>query len=313
MHSHSIHVTCAHPPIRRRAFTLIELLVVIAIIAILIALLVPAVQRVREAAARTQCLNNLKQIGLAIHGYHDSYKGLPSGSKVSNLLSWHVYILPYIDQQPAFNGFNFAQPYSNAANLNQGLLHVPPYLCPAYNEFIYTEYGPGEWAGGQITYTTHYYANAGPKGNNPVTGTPYTMLSTLVPGSYTQGDVAMDGVMSMDTHIKLVEITDGTSNTLMVGESSWPASNNYRIWTRGSYSQWESTAMRNVANAISSTAYNGSSNFDDVSFGSIHPGKGAHFVFADGTGRYLQSTINFGVYLSLASRNGGEAVSLPDP
>src|SRR5690349_13576782 len=95
-------------PVRRNrvGFTLIELLVVIAIIAILIALLVPAVQKVRAAAARTQCLNNLKQIALALHGYHDANKVLPSGCKASNLLAFHVYILPYIDQTPLYSGFN---------------------------------------------------------------------------------------------------------------------------------------------------------------------------------------------------------------
>src|SRR5687768_7293723 len=95
------------PPRRpRAAFTLIELLVVIAIIAILIALLVPAVQKVREAAARTQCTNNLKQIALALHGYHGVYKALPPGCDTSNLISFHVYILPYLEQDNVFKGFN---------------------------------------------------------------------------------------------------------------------------------------------------------------------------------------------------------------
>jgi prepilin-type N-terminal cleavage/methylation domain-containing protein len=303
---------------RRSGFTLIELLVVIAIIAILIALLVPAVQKVREAAARTQCVNNLKQIGLALHGYHDAKKMLPPGCQSTTPpgtgfvgLSWHVQILPYIDQGPAHAAINFSQAYSSATNLNVGLVAVPAYLCPAQSDNRFTQYGSGEWANGntQITYTTHYYGVCGPKGTNPATGSPYLMA----PITSTQGGIAMQGVLGMDTKVRLVQIIDGSSNTLMVGESSWSASNNYRIWIRGAFNATELTAMRNVANTMSSTAYNGSNNFDDVSFGSTHVGKGAHFVFADGTGRYLHPTISIGTYLSLASYNGNESVSPETP
>src|SRR6187401_3494968 len=91
--------------LRRSAFTLIELLVVIAIIAILIALLVPAVQKVREAAARSQCSNNLKQMALALHSYHNFNKRLPPGCDPTNLLSFHVYILPFIEKNDIYLGF----------------------------------------------------------------------------------------------------------------------------------------------------------------------------------------------------------------
>src|SRR4051812_34956396 len=91
--------------VRRRGFTLIELLVVIAIIAVLIALLLPAVQQAREAARRTQCKNNLKQIGLALHNYHDTYDQFPLG--VLNKLNWRVSVLPMLDQAPAYNQLSF--------------------------------------------------------------------------------------------------------------------------------------------------------------------------------------------------------------
>ncbi len=290
----------------RRGFTLIELLVVIAIIAILIALLVPAVQKVREAASRTQCLNNLKQMALGLHGYHDANKALPPACNPKNLLAFHVYILPYVDQTPAYDGFNFAAPYSNATNISQGLIVVPPYMCPAQDVEKYTQYGTAEWSGGTtITYTTHYYSIAGPKGTNPKTGVPYAMLVTGV-----QGDIATQGMLGMATSVKLVQATDGTSNTLMLGEHSWTGAKSYRIWVRGAFSVNELTAARNVANTISSTGYNGSNNFNDVSFGSMHPTKGAHFAFADGTVRFVTPDINFGTYLSLASKDGEETVSL---
>jgi prepilin-type N-terminal cleavage/methylation domain-containing protein/prepilin-type processing-associated H-X9-DG protein len=300
-----------HPMMKtrpRRAFTLIELLVVIAIIAILIALLVPAVQKVRAAAANIQCQNNLKQIGLALHSYHDANNVLPYGveSGAGHFLSFHVFILPYMEQEALFQKFNLAQSYDSAANLPLGLFPVPNYLCPVSTQ-VYTQYGAGEWAGGtQITWTTHYYGVAGPIGKNVATGQPYTMLPT------NQGNEATQGVLYMNSKVRLTDITDGTSNTLMVGEMSWLEANYYRVWTRGTYSDAQdrdTTCCRNVMNAFNSTPYDGSTNADDVSFGSEHPAGGANFALADGSVRWISPNINLGVYFSLASRNGGETIA----
>ena len=115
---------------RRSAFTLIELLIDIAILAILIALLVPAVQKVREASACTQCANNLKQIGLAMHGYHGAKKALPPGRDNKNF-STHAYLLPYLEQDSLFRSIDFRNSYSSASNAAARAQSVPVFLCPS--------------------------------------------------------------------------------------------------------------------------------------------------------------------------------------
>ncbi len=291
----------------RKGFTLIELLVVIAIIAILIALLVPAVQKVRAAAANMQCQNNMKQMALGLHGYHDVFKVLPYGvqSGGAHALSFHVFILPYLEQGDLFKKFILTQSYDSANNLPLGLFLVPVYQCPVGNQ-LYTQYGAGEWSGGAMTYTTHYYGVAGPLGNNPQTGVAYKFITT------NQGDEATQGVLGMDSHVRLTDILDGTSSTLMLGELSWNDANYYRIWSRGTYSDFQdrdTTCCRNVANAIRSTPYNGSTNADDTSFGSEHTGWLTNFALADGSVRSINPDISLGIYLSVASYNGGETIT----
>jgi prepilin-type N-terminal cleavage/methylation domain-containing protein/prepilin-type processing-associated H-X9-DG protein len=296
-------------PDHRLGFTLIELLVVIAIIGILIALLLPAVQKVRDAANRMKCQNNLKQIALALHSYHDANGILPTGVSlgIGNFLSFHVHILPYLEQNNLYQRFNFAARYDNPANLALGLNLVPNYQCPTATQ-LNTQYGTGEWSGGQPTLTTHYYGVAGPIGTNPQTGQLYQFRTT------NQGNEATQGVLGMGSKVRLTDITDGTSNTLMVGEMSWTNANYYRVWIRGTYDDTtnpdrDTTCCRNVANTFASTPYNGSDNANNTSFGSEHAGRGANFALADGSVRWVSPGISMATYRSVASYNGGEVIS----
>lgn len=224
---------------RRRGFTLIELLVVIAIIAILIALLLPAVQQAREAARRTQCKNNLKQLGLALHNYHDNFQVFPpaliaSGRYCANPFRLNttgfVMILPYMDQAPMYNQYNFSTVSSLSADITN--CSPPP---PAVG-------GVAVSTANQAVYQTKLAAHlcpSDPNSNANYTSVPNTtnfyeanniarsnyLFST---GDYTDynasykslaGNTANIGVFGNDGAARIGDITDGTSNTILVGES----------------------------------------------------------------------------------------------
>jgi prepilin-type N-terminal cleavage/methylation domain-containing protein/prepilin-type processing-associated H-X9-DG protein len=290
----------------RAGFTLIELLVVIAIIAVLIGLLLPAVQKVREAANRSKCQNNLKQIGLALHAYHDVYRAFPPGGSTfagTAGNSFHVYILPFIEQEALYHRFNLNQTY-NAGNLTSGNMSnrnlVPQvYLCPSQSVRI--GFGADtDWS------VVHYVGNMGPHGTNPETGAPYDWRANASQNGY-----ALQGVLGAGTKVALTDITDGTSNTLLVGELSWGTPSNpvpYRGWNRGcgnDTSSYGCIGCRNVAYSINNPASLNGGN--DLAFGSLHTG-GANFVFCDGAVHFLSENTDLGVLMSTASRNGGEVM-----
>lgn len=294
---------------RVRGFTLIELLVVIAIIAVLIALLLPAVQQAREAARRTQCKNNMKQFGIALHNYHDTMQLFPSGGFYQGAnqgtgLSWIVAILPYMDQAPLYNQFNFnATAYTDANNLAASLKSPPGILCPSSVQ-LKTTFTPTEQSGGQTPNTSNYYGIMGPSGTNPKTGAAYTVDNTTLPG---HGGFSQQGIMSRQNCHRISDVLDGTSNTLIIGELSYNTANCFRVWIRGCDGA-PCASTKNVANTLNSTPYNGSNNFNNASFGSQHVG-GAHFLNADGSVTFVSQNIDLNVYLSMASMNGGEAIS----
>ncbi len=208
---------------RRRGFTLIELLVVIAIIAVLIGLLVPAVQKVREAANRGKCMNNMKQIGLALHGYHDVNNGFPAGKGASYAgaavyarWSIHARLLPFIEQDNLYKSIDFNSPpetpgmegvinfmpaWQNPTRINSTASRsaVPTFICPSDPSPI-----PGDWPG-----QNNYYANQGVQFLCDLTE---TQASTLAPTE------RPDGPLYYLSKTRMADIVDGMSNTALFSE-----------------------------------------------------------------------------------------------
>ena len=196
---------------RQRGFTLIELLVVIAIIAVLIALLLPAVQQAREAARRTQCKNNMKQMGLGLHNYESTHSRLPSAGEGENFQiidrlinqSTFVAILPFIDQAPLFNMFNFNFHYSNSVNVPAAQTRIASYLCPSNG------YAGVDYRGfGVIDYMPVAYTDI-----DPVTGlrNKHTVGTSL--------GATKDSALGLYGN-KIADILDGTSNTMAIAEDT---------------------------------------------------------------------------------------------
>jgi prepilin-type N-terminal cleavage/methylation domain-containing protein/prepilin-type processing-associated H-X9-DG protein len=307
----------------RTAFTLIELLVVIAIIAVLIGLLLPAVQKVREAANRMACQNNVKQLGVALHNYHDVNESFPAWKSVGSAgVSWHALLLSYIEQQalyaqmqPSFLTVGAYNSQTSPTALQKfGGYRIATFLCPSATSNVSSSL-IDSYDGTNKSFTTHYVGNAGPLGNNPATGKPYNVNASG------QGSLAADGVLpfvplilasapATPIAVTIKDVTDGTSSTLLVFEMSWTKldAGSYRSWVRGSDWNSDSTSCKNVANAMNTVTYISGNNFNDISMGSNHPG-GCNVAFADGSVQFLSSGVDLNTVLKpLASRNGGEVI-----
>ena len=295
-----------------RGFTLIELLVVIAIIAILIALLLPAVQQAREAARRTQCKNNLKQIGLAVHNYADVYNALPNancGISDTSGGSLFVSILPFIDQANAYSLFDFNQSNSSTHNVNVTSQQLPFYLCPSSPmrravPSCSSDSGraPGHYAvcGGTEDYNIYW-----------TTGSPDPMPVQNGAIVYTESTVGK---------VRFRDITDGTSTTLMVGETAYNlpdykfSSGSCSGESRYSFTYW-SNPYPGSAVCFTASDFNPHDIADDSifhsewrkSFRSDHVG-GVQFVFVDGSVHFISENIDADLLDALATRNGGEVI-----
>jgi prepilin-type N-terminal cleavage/methylation domain-containing protein/prepilin-type processing-associated H-X9-DG protein len=308
----------------RRAFTLVELLVVIAIIGVLVALLLPAVQAAREAARRMRCQNNLKQIGLASHSHHDATGELPRAFSPTTGLSWHVNILPYIEQQNLYNQFDTttANNTHTAPNRNDpyGLVIVPTYQCTSCPVKRQAFGAPNNTNGpsdlipantGSPAAIPHYYGVNGPRGGNYPVGT----------GLHEGVPAATSGIFQRDGTIRMARITDGTSNTLMVAEMSWVSllyGTRFRTWVRGGdeYSGIIAgrpsfvVSCRNITNPINAI-FNANLivPYNDVPFGSMHSG-GMNVCLGDGSVRFLSQNLSMIAYRALASRDEGETQTI---
>jgi prepilin-type N-terminal cleavage/methylation domain-containing protein len=312
----------------KRGFTLVELLVVIAIIGILIALLLPAVQAAREAARRTQCLNKTKQICLAIHNYANARKRFPSAvdleqakleSNKPRLFSFLVAILPYHENTALHKLFNFDYTWNNP--INKPPLETPIYefRCPTASdpEGMYVGGTTGSNATwGESNLAAHYFAVLGAKYDCPSNG---IFSVTVRPGfpdhCSSVGGLATNGVMYAGSTTRFRDVTDGTSKTFLVGESSYESLGR-RVWLVGSISPGDAWCYSgyNMTHPLSSAPRNKYINGalvnvglgNDIGFGSLHTGA-AHFGLTDGSVRFVSENTSLQILKNFASRAGSES------
>ena len=320
--------------VRRLGFTLVELLVVIAIIGVLVALLLPAVQTAREAARRMKCGNNLKQYGVGIHNYHDTYQVFPinatgtAGNAIPRL-TWQVRVLPFMEQQAVFNGINFnidprREPLMGGGPVLWGI--SPPYTrCPS-DPFPTIQPGPRA----QCNY-------GGSLGSQNVNGTvqtschPFTAFEQPMPGGNPRfGEMnpidkrRVSGMFAFSAVVlRMADVTDGSTNTLMVGEvlpgCQWNNDNQAGTWINS----WGNlfsigggvstiTPINEMtsclqSNRISDPACNPAAGHTmqySYGFKSRHPG-GVQFTMADGSVRFVTQNINHTMYQFLGGRDEG--------
>lgn len=315
----------------RHAFTLIELLVVIAIIAILIALLLPAVQQAREAARRSTCKNHMKQMGLALHNYHDTYSTFPVGAIHGAPVNvpkgnWRIALLPYIDQAPAYNQLDFViGDFSGNRYTNNNVLRtlrVPVYRCPSSTHPMASTDDGNTLGGMKMDYV-------GISGATPELGGATACGTSSVYG----GNVFCDnGLLAAFSNFRFRDITDGSSNTMILSEQSGLVGNkDIRASYNGGWYGWYGTtkpssisgSADSFGGGLTSVRYPINSYRDtpvaslpggandpydaNTILNSMHAG-GIHILLADGAVRFISENIDFGTLTRLCMRNDGQII-----
>jgi prepilin-type N-terminal cleavage/methylation domain-containing protein len=281
-----------------RGFTLVELLVVIAIIGVLVALLLPAVQSAREASRRMSCQNNLKQIALAVHNYHDTHQQLPRASLNANLAgsSGFAAILPYLEQGNLYQQYDFSKGNSDPANLEVVSQRIKTYLCPS-------------------CFFIRKVPIADCDANNRAPGTYAFSTNSGDPWGVSDGAI----VSAITPATRFASVTDGTSNTFLAGENHW----GFRDYTftsgpcngqvRGGFSYWSSPYPLATAfttrGPFNPQAMNGDSNRLS-NFRSSHP-TGVNMNNVDGSVRFVMQSIDHALLDAAATRDGGESLVMP--
>lgn len=310
------------PRSRQSGFTLIELLVVIAIIAILIALLLPAVQQAREAARRSSCRNNMKQLGLALHNYHDTFKIFPFGWDTRGSL-WSAHILPYMDQANIYNTLIWQESGPGNWDLDTSPNEVacetiiPTFICPSLPIPMQHDYN-----GIDRRVVTSYRGNAGSEASSDDQST----SNTIMPGSKSLETMYLNGIFSACSKTTISDIIDGTSNTILIGESQTdPAfdkdGQGMDHWYIGSpqadpcacnggtggteFTEAVGTTILGMNLRNVNPAANGS--LMEITFGSWHEG-GAFFTLSDGSVRFISENVDLRLYQSISTKQGSEPV-----
>jgi prepilin-type N-terminal cleavage/methylation domain-containing protein/prepilin-type processing-associated H-X9-DG protein len=320
----------------RRAFTLVELLVVIAIIGILIAMLLPAVQAARESARRTQCVNNLKQLGLAMHTYEDAKKKLPNGVNPHGCCwgTWQVLVLPYMEQEALFESYQnwgrvTANPtFSNGTNTLVTAARIATLTCPTDEA---NRPGAGPVANPDSTTNHNYVVNYGntnyfqtTENGVPVGGAPFHCYTGHFSDNIPNPPRATDTAFPLGKPVILADILDGTSNTFLASEVRQGQGRDFRGLTWwGSASGFTSVigpnssepdvmiGACNTANPLNPPCVVFSTATAGLRQGarSRHPG-GVNAVLCDGHVVFIRNSISMTVWQGISTSRGGETVQL---